>query len=73
MLKDLVVIPIKINLALTVMLALAHVYILFFLPFILLPLSYYYALTLIPFCFMHSTQWGLIHEGIHKHLHPIVM
>ncbi|NBO18217.1 MAG: fatty acid desaturase [Proteobacteria bacterium] len=62
-------IPVQLNAHLTFTLALAHGYVLFVLP-VLLPASGWLALSLLPLCLMHSTQWGLIHEGIHKHLHP---
>lgn len=62
-------IPMHLNACLTLALAAAHLFVLFVLP-LLLPVSGWFALALLPFCLMHSVQWGLIHEGIHKHLHP---
>ncbi len=57
------------NSFITAALVAAHIYIFFLLPLFLLPVSLWFALTVIPFFFMHSIQWGLIHEAIHKHLH----
>lgn len=60
--------PESYNAAIFAAITLAHIYVLFVLPLFLLPVSIYYAVTITPFLFMHSTQWGLIHEAIHKNL-----
>src|SRR5690606_934795 len=43
----------------------AYTYLL--LPLLLLPLAIWWAVTLVPFIWLHVTHWGLIHEAIHKH------
>ena len=63
-------IPAVLNLKIASAIGIAHLYIFIFLPLYLLPVSAWWGLTLIPFFFMHSAQWGLIHEAIHKNLHP---
>lgn len=45
-----------------------YAYAFFILPVMLLPLTLWWALSLVPFIWMHITHWGLIHEAIHKHL-----
>lgn len=49
---------------------LLHLYTLVLLPFFLLPLSAWWAISIVPFLWLNITQWGLIHEAIHKNLHP---
>jgi fatty acid desaturase len=63
-------ISVRLNIWIGGMIVLAHLYVLFLLPVFLLPLSPWYGLTVFPFFLMHSTQWGLIHDAIHKTLHP---
>lgn len=46
-----------------------HVALVLVLPF-LLAQSGWWALLLVGTAWIHSTHWGLIHEGIHKLLHP---
>jgi fatty acid desaturase len=58
----------KYNAIITAAVIALHIHVLFVLPLFLLPLSGLFALTAIPFMLIHSIQWGLIHEAIHKHL-----
>lgn len=60
------VIPTRTNLAITAGIALYHAFALFALPLLLLPHSLHWAWLMLPLAWSFSTQWGLIHDAIHK-------
>ncbi|MEJ0010909.1 MAG: fatty acid desaturase [Alphaproteobacteria bacterium] len=62
-------VPSGLNLALTGFVVLFNAAVLFALP-LLLARSLAYALLLLPLLWVNNMQWGLIHEAVHKILHP---
>lgn len=59
-------IPARTNLAIAAAIALYHAAALFALPLLLLPHSTAWACLMLPLAWSFSTQWGLIHDAIHK-------
>lgn len=63
-------IPTRHNMAIIAGIIALHVVVLVALPLWLLPMSWWWA-TIIPLIiWVHNTHWGLIHEAVHKLLHP---
>ncbi len=62
--------PWRTNMQIATAIIAAHGYVLVILPAFLLPLSLLWILTLVPLMWLPITHWALIHEAIHKHLHP---
>jgi fatty acid desaturase len=63
-------IPAALNLSLAAGHLLANLYQFFLLPLLLLPLSPWWALTILPLAALNNPFWSLIHEAIHDMLHP---
>ncbi|MBZ0218642.1 MAG: hypothetical protein K8F25_18950, partial [Fimbriimonadaceae bacterium] len=63
-------IPVAANGWITLLIVLLNLWQFFVLPLFLLPLSIYWALTLIPVILATTTHWSLIHEAVHGHLFP---
>ena len=63
-------IPARANLMISAGIVLYHAFVLVALPLWLLPRNPAWGLVLLPLCWLNSTQWGLIHEGVHKLLLP---
>lgn len=59
-------IPAGANMLLSAGIAAFQLFVLFALPLWLLPQSPYWMLVVLPLLWLHSTHWGLVHEGIHK-------
>lgn len=62
-------IPQAYNRLIAITVGLFHAVVLIVLPVYLLPQSLYWALLPLPFLWLANTQWGLIHEAIHKILY----
>jgi fatty acid desaturase len=63
-------IPAALNLSLAAGHLLANLYQFFLLPLLLLPLSPWWALTLLPLAALNNPFWSLVHEAIHEMFHP---
>jgi fatty acid desaturase len=63
-------IPIRLNGSLTAVHLLVNLYQFFVLPLYLLPLSLWWALTLVPVAALSNPLWSLVHEAIHDLFHP---
>lgn len=63
-------IPVRLNGLIAGSAAFVLLFQLFLLPLWLLPISGWWALLIVPFIPLNNTLWSLIHEAIHKHLHP---
>lgn len=63
-------IPTKINLKILALVITANIFQFFLLPIYLLPQNNWWALTIIPIACLNIVHWSLIHESIHKLLHP---
>ena len=63
-------IPVTLNGSLAAVHVLLNLYQFFILPVYLLPVSLWWALTLVPIAAMSNPFWSLIHEAIHDMFHP---
>lgn len=63
-------IPVRLNAALVAACVALNVWQLWVLPVWFLPRSPWWALTLIPGVLLTNGYWALLHEGIHRNLHP---
>ena len=59
-----------VNLGLAALLCLIQLYQLFILPILLLPVTGWWGLTVLPLLFTTTTYWALLHEAFHRVLHP---
>jgi fatty acid desaturase len=64
------VIPARLNLFLAAVHLLANVLQFFILPLLLLPMSLWWALLLLPLAALNNPFWSLVHEAIHDMFHP---
>lgn len=64
-------IPGSLNFSLAGACLLLNLYQLFLLPFYLLPLNGWWALTLLPVAALSNSFWSLTHEAIHDNFHPV--
>lgn len=63
-------IPTALNFSVAAIHLLMNFYLLFFLPFFLLPINPWWALTLVPIAALSNPFWSLIHETVHDMFHP---
>lgn len=64
------IIPARLNLFLGAAHLLANIFQLFILPLLLLPISLWWAMLLLPLAAFNNPFWSLVHEAIHDMFHP---